>query len=120
MIHRDTLLKKSKYTCFLHNADGFVAHSVSNLGGVSGQVWAVIYSLVTFWRDCEYFCRGLPYVSPYSVQPYGSNPPSQDRRRATGCASPITTREDQDPSLPPFDVGQPNSAQTRTVCQESS
>ena len=62
MIHRDTLLKKSKYTCFLHNADGFVAHSVSDLGGVSGQVWAVIYSLVTFWRDCEYFCRGLPYA----------------------------------------------------------
>ena len=62
MIHRGTLLKKSKYTCFLHNADGFVAHSVSDLGGVSGQVWAVTYSLVTFWRDCEYFCRGLPYV----------------------------------------------------------
>ena len=61
ILHRDTLLRKSKYTYFLQNADGFVAHGVSDLGGVSGQVWAVIYSLVTFWRDCEYFCRGLPY-----------------------------------------------------------
>ena len=45
MIHRDTLLKKSKYTCFLHNA---VAYSVSDLSGVGGQIWAVIYSLITF------------------------------------------------------------------------
>ena len=67
MIHRDTLLKKSKYKCFLHNADGFVAYSVSDLSGVGGQVWAVIYSLITFWQDCEYFCRQLPYVRAYQV-----------------------------------------------------
>ena len=40
MIHRDTLLKKSKYTCFLQDADGLLPMvsvmwvvSVADLGG---------------------------------------------------------------------------------------
>ena len=34
MIHRDTLLKKSKYTCFLRDANGFATHGVGDVGGV--------------------------------------------------------------------------------------
>ena len=48
IIHRDTLLKKSKYICFLHNTDGFVVYSAGDLSGVGGQISVVIYSLITF------------------------------------------------------------------------